>query len=51
MIQKIDKIDEFLEFLESSLHGKEGDNCTDARILLSEIKDYITRLENEKKSL
>lgn len=36
MINKLEKIDEFLCHIENFLHGKDGEDCTEARKLIRE---------------
>ncbi len=37
MKEKLEEIDEILSSFEQWMHGEDGDNCTQARILIREI--------------
>jgi len=45
--EKLDRIDEILIYYEGWMHGEDGDNCTEARILITEIENELS----EKSSL
>lgn len=43
LIEKLEQVDEILASFEDWMHGKDGDNCTKARILLIEVMEEMNK--------
>ncbi len=44
IVNKLFEIDQILMGFENWMHGKDGDDCTDARWMLSEVTKLIEKL-------